>query len=135
MSTELREQIKNSDEVNIRIVYARQCQKIFGRKICTPEIRLRAYLRLSANLTDQLDRGVTTATPIISGALAKTGVGIPPSVAALLVGGIISVGINMSRNSDRSLDLMIAPLGILLGPLRIPIPLPPPVVATILNTL
>jgi hypothetical protein len=135
MSTELREQIKNSAEVNIRIVHARQCQKIFGRKICTPEIRLRAYLRLSANLTNQLSQGVTAATPHIVKALAATGAAVPVAPASALIGALIAVGINMSRNSDGSLDLMIAPLGILLGPLRIPIPLPPPVVAIILNTL
>lgn len=135
MPTELREQNKNSADLNVRIVYARQCESIFGRKICTPEIRLRAYLHLSSFLTGQLSSGITAATGALAAAAAAGGVTLPSSAIIALVGGLIAIGVNTAKNPDGSLDLMIGPLGVLIGPLGVPVPLPPPLVAIMLNSL
>ncbi|TNF17360.1 MAG: hypothetical protein EP318_21785 [Rhodobacteraceae bacterium] len=105
----------------VRVNDERGCQKVFGKKFCTPWSAHDGQIHLSKDQVDRLIEGGATATTAVAAYLSATGAGAPAAALAALIGALVGVGIHVLKNDDGSLDVYIGRISVHAGAARIPI--------------
>lgn len=124
-----------ADGTFVEIVRVRTCQKVFGKKYCTPEVKESAHVHLGPGPAERLAHGVGAATEAIATTLATTGVGIAAAPWVALAGGLVVIGYHALKNNDGSIDIYIDNVRCRAGSAQIPIHIDPSTCAPILQAM
>jgi len=119
----------------VRINKERYCQKVFGKKYCTPWVKHDAHIHLGPGPAQRLSYGVGAAAEAVAKTLAATGVGAPAAPWIALAGALVVIGYEALKNDDGSIEIYVNNVAARAGQARVPVHIDPTTCAAILQAM